>query len=363
LTDPDSFSEFRKSLLDWHQGIDRPMPWKGEKDPYKVWLSEIILQQTQVSRGSLYYERFLKRFPDVTDLASASLDEVMKMWEGLGYYSRARNLHKTAGIIVEMYGGEFPDDYDKLLSLQGVGPYTAAAIGSFAFGIPRAVVDGNVYRVLARYFGIEEPIDTTAGKKLVAACAEACLDQGNPGGYNQAIIDFGALQCRPFNPDCDTCPMQGNCLAFSHTLVDELPRKSRKLRRKVRFFHYLYACPPEGVLIRRREGQDIWKHLYEMPLIEFGEDVNWDAIDCGARELRWWGQGAVEDSGKVGPYTHLLTHQEIRTYFWFVDLSDWDGTNFGHDFLRVTRPQLKEFAFPRPIRCFFEDKALHLKLF
>ena len=261
-------SHFSKILMDWYEPDARPMPWKAEKNPYLVWLSEVILQQTRVEQGLPYFQRFKNRYPAVEDLANAPEDELMKLWEGLGYYSRARNLHSTAKFIANVLNGIFPTAYNDILKLKGVGPYTASAISSFAFGLPHAVVDGNVYRVLSRIFGIDDAIDSTKGKNNFNSLAQELLDKENPAEYNQAIIDFGAIQCSPKSPSCEDCPFNGQCFAFLNNQVDLFPVKSKKIKKKTRFFNYLILNSNDKLLIGKRSEKDIWRNLYEFPIIE-----------------------------------------------------------------------------------------------
>ena len=229
---------FARKLMDWYRENGRSLPWRGTKDPYRIWISEIILQQTRVAQGYDYYLRFIERFPDVQALADAPEDEVMKLWQGLGYYSRARNLHAAAKEVAAL--GRFPDTYEGVRRLKGVGDYTAAAVCAFAYGLPCAVVDGNVYRVIARWLGIDEPIDTTAGKKLFAALARELMGTSDPALYNQAIMDFGAVQCTPASPACLMCPLNDGCAALRQGRVGDLPRKSKKTQVKERYFHYFF---------------------------------------------------------------------------------------------------------------------------
>ena len=255
-------------LLDWYAREGRDLPWRRTRDPYRIWLSEVILQQTRVAQGMEYYLRFTERFPDVASLAAAPVDEVLKLWQGLGYYSRARNLHAAARQVVECFGGRFPVALDEVRSLRGVGDYTAAAICSAAYDTPCAVVDGNVYRVLARLFDLDAPIDSTAGKRSFAELAQSQLDTAHPGRYNQAIMDFGALQCTPSSPRCEACPLAGRCLALAAGTVAARPVKQGKTRVRDRWFHYLHISSGDRTLLRRRGGRDIWQGLYEFPLIE-----------------------------------------------------------------------------------------------
>ncbi len=255
------------------------MPWKGERDPYKIWLSEIILQQTRVEQGLPYYERFIATYPTVTELANAPSDAVMRLWQGLGYYSRARNLHTTAQYIRDNHDGTFPTAYTDIRALKGVGDYTAAAIASFAYDLPYSVVDGNVYRVLARIFGIFTPIDSTNGKKEFAALAQKLLAIKTPAAYNQAIIDFGATHCTPNNPQCTTCPFADDCQALlvsqttSQDLIRLLPVKAKKNALKHRYFHYFHFGKNNEIWLQKRMGKDIWQDLWQLPLIETTHDL------------------------------------------------------------------------------------------
>ena len=255
-------------LLDWYAREGRDLPWRRTRDPYRIWLSEVILQQTRVAQGTEYYLRFTERFPDVASLAAAPEDEVLKLWQGLGYYSRARNLHAAVRQVVERFGGRFPVALEEVRSLRGVGDYTAAAICSAAYDAPCAVVDGNVYRVLARLFDLDAPIDSTAGKRAFAELAQSQLDTAHPGRYNQAIMDFGALRCIPSSPRCEACPLAGRCLALAAGTVAARPVKQGKTRVRDRWFNYLHVSSGDRTLLRRREGRDIWQGLYEFPLIE-----------------------------------------------------------------------------------------------
>lgn len=361
IASPEEAGRFRASLKRWAQQISRPMPWKGESDPYRIWLAEIILQQTRVGQGWAYYERFLRSFPTVSDLANAPLDRVMKLWEGLGYYSRARNLHHTAQTIVEKYNGVFPERHADILSLKGIGPYTAAAIASFAFGLPYAVVDGNVYRVLARFWGVDTPIDSTAGKKLFSRLAQRCLDDKQPGAFNQQIIDFGALQCRPRNPDCGLCPLRGNCRAYQSGRVSELPVKQKKKPRRKRLFNYLYIQFGESCFIERREKKDIWRKLYQFPLIETSTLPEWEELEQVARRQAWWKEGDASLQGLSRSYSQSLTHQQIQAVFWKVHLQA-PGEALYAEYRQVENLALREFAFPRIINCYLADKSLNLNL-
>ncbi len=324
------------------------MPWKAVKDPYRVWLSEIILQQTRVEQGLAYYERFLRHFPRITDLASAPDDQVMKLWEGLGYYSRCRNLMATARHIAFENEGRFPDNYETIRSLKGVGPYTAAAIASFAFDLPHAVVDGNVYRVLARVFGIDTPIDSTEGKKQFHALAQDLLATDQPAAYNQAIMDFGATVCKPATPLCESCVMQGICQAAATASWDQLPVKTKKLTMRTRHFSYLLLQYRDRVFIRQRRQKDIWQHLYELVLIE-GEQ---DAEARNAKEYleNEWGLQKKDYKllAETDCFQQQLSHQRIRARFFAFELSKKPGIS--DEGIWIPLNEIDRYAFPRLIR-------------
>ncbi len=304
---------FRRSLIQWNlKKNDRKMPWKGISDPYKIWLSEVMLQQTRVEQGIGYYNRFLDRFPTVDILAKASDNQVFKLWEGLGYYSRCRNLISTAQKVSFEMEGRFPSTREGLLSLKGVGPYTAAAIGSFAFGLPLAVVDGNVFRVLARIFGIQEPIDQPKGKKMLESLAQELLDEKNPAIYNQAIMDFGAVVCKPQQPLCKECPFQKKCIAHQKNAQAVLPRKSKKAKIRNRYLYYLILESKGKQLVRERPGKDIWQGLYEFILLEHDEPLEENYLQV----LSNWGIKAKkikkELNGLSEEIVHQLSHQKIH---------------------------------------------------
>ena len=258
---------FQLELINWYQNNKRDLPWRHTNDAYTIWLSEIILQQTRVEQGMPYFDKFLQNFPTVADFAGAAEARVLKLWQGLGYYSRGRNMHATAQIVMQNYQGIFPNQHDELLKLKGIGEYTAAAISSFSSGEPRAVVDGNVFRVLSRYFGIDTAINSPAGKKTFFTLANELLYQEDPALYNQAIMEFGALQCKPKSPNCSVCPVNLSCYAFNHHTVNQLPVKIKKAAHKHRFISY-FICQENGkILVRERQPGDIWQHLYDFPSV------------------------------------------------------------------------------------------------
>lgn len=352
----DEKAEFTNQLLYWHKHKNsRAMPWKGEPDPYKIWLSEIILQQTRVEQGLSYYIKFTESYPTVNDLANAQDEDVFKKWEGLGYYSRCRNLLFTARLIAKEYGGRFPGDYQKLLKLKGVGPYTAAAIASFGFNLPHAVVDGNVIRVLSRYFLIEKFPDSTEGKKTFRDLADEVLYRNEPGAYNQAIMDFGATVCKPISPDCSNCFMTVNCGAFLNGKTQLLPLKIVKPPKKNRFFAYHLLVYKNEIWISERLGRDIWRHLFEFALIELEADDEWKAYNpqIFLMEKGFSASGIIDHSNK---YVQQLTHQKIHTKFFTVKLAERPGMITGGQWVPVEK--IRNYAFPGTITRFLEDKTL-----
>ncbi len=339
------------------------MPWKETRDPYFIWLSEIILQQTRVEQGMPYFLRFQEHFPTISDLARAPLDEVLKLWEGLGYYSRARNLHATARFIANECKGEFPRSYQDILQLKGVGPYTAAAIASFAFDLPHAVVDGNVYRVLARFFGIGHPINSTEGRKAFNDLAGKLLDQADPARYNQAIMDFGALQCTPKKPDCANCPLCTDCTAYQQNLVSDLPVKAKKQPKRERHFHFLIFNRQGKVTIRKRMGKDIWQHLYEFPNIELSNPLR--QTDELLHHPQW--KKLISPYMPVSvkrlsrPFRQVLSHQVIHAFFWEIEVENAPGSAL-ENLIETDRKNLRKFAFPKIIDWYLRDKSLYLNL-
>lgn len=332
----------------WYGRHGRRLPWRDTADPYRIWISEIILQQTRVAQGYDYYVRFVRRFPDVFALAAASEDEVLTAWQGLGYYSRARNLHAAARSIAA--AGAFPTTYEGVRALRGVGPYTAAAICSFAYGLPHAVVDGNVYRVLARHFGLSTPIDSTAGRHEFAALAEALLDRKAPALYNQALMDFGALQCTPQNPNCTACPLNGSCVARQRGSVEALPVREKRTAVRDRYFVYLYLLRPDGsLLLRRRPAGDIWQGLYEPLLLEFSSAPSETDVMGHAA---WATLGPVSSVAQVvRGRLHVLTHQRLHMDGYLVRLAS-DAALPG--FVRVEAGARDAYAVPRLVELLFE---------
>ncbi len=304
---------FSEKVVKWYRANQRPLPWRETTDPYKIWLSEVILQQTRVAQGLPYYERFVAAFPTVHSLARASEEQVLRLWQGLGYYTRARNLHKCAKVVVEQYGGKYPNSREELLKLPGIGPYTAAAIASIAFGEPAAVVDGNVFRVLARIFGIETPINTPEGKKQFSELADTLISDRQPAAHNQAVMEFGATFCTPHNPVCEDCPFKLSCHAYTHDLVDSLPVKIRPGKIRSRYFYYIVVERNNRIMMRKRDGKDIWHGLYDFLLIEKARPVSVDKL-LGEPEQALWLKHARQVA--VSPkYVHILSHQKIHCRF------------------------------------------------
>lgn len=301
----------------WYDENHRELPWRSQPTPYFVWISEVILQQTRVSQGYDYFLRFTEKWPTLQDLANATEEEVLKMWQGLGYYSRARNLHRCAQQVAERHNGRFPSDFEALKKLQGIGDYTAAAIASIAFGLPHAVVDGNVYRVLARLFDIETPINTSEGKTVFGKLAQDLLDSQHPGRHNQAMMEFGALQCVPQNPHCLLCPLQAHCLAFAHQTVSLRPIKTARTKVQTRYFNYLVIKIKETnqIYMHQRIGKDIWNKLYDFPMIETDERIGTEQVLASEAFKQLIGLKDFVVGKTSHPFTHKLTHQTIVAQF------------------------------------------------
>lgn len=344
-------ADFTRNLLEWNDfHNERSMPWKGERDPYKIWLSEIILQQTRVEQGLAYYQKFIETYPTITALASARDEEVFKLWEGLGYYSRCKNLLATARHIVDDLGGTFPTTYDEIIKLKGVGPYTAAAISSFAFNEKRAVVDGNVQRVLARYFGITTPVDTPEGKKLFSTLAQSLIAEDSPAAYNQAIMDFGATICKPRNPLCNICVQADDCEAFKKQFVNEVPVKQKVLRIRIRWLYYFFIESGDSVFIRKRETKDIWQNLHEFVLHET-ENEQPESADKFLDELLQHQSYHIISRSEV--YSQTLTHQRIYGRFFRVKVNSKFQINGSYSL--VKKDNINEYAFPKFINSYLQN--------
>ncbi len=332
------------------------MPWKGEKNPYYIWLSEIILQQTRVEQGLPYFLRFKQKYPTIQHLAKAKEDDVMKLWQGLGYYSRARNLHETAKNIQDNRKGKFPETFDELKKLKGVGDYTAAAIASFAFGENKAVVDGNVIRVLARVFGIETAFDNTEGKKRFAQLAQDLIDEKNPALYNQAIMDFGGVVCLPKNPKCEECPFRKICVAKNHELIEQLPYRGKRTKITNRYFNYLLIKNDKEILIRKRTGKDIWKNLYELPMIETTKPLKKGFAEAVAKLL---GTKRFSIQSHSREISQMLSHRKIHFRFIEVELKDFKSFSLANT-QKVKLKLISQYAFPKTLYLYLLSVGLKI---
>lgn len=332
-------SLFSTKLHAWYAHNKRDLPWRNTSNAYYIWLSEVILQQTRVQQGMSYYYKFVNRFPDIESMALAEENEVLNLWQGLGYYSRARNMHKTARYVFEELGGVFPNKFDKLLELPGVGRYTASAIASFAYDLPYAVVDGNVYRVLSRYLNVDEYIDTGSGQKLFQQLADELLDKSNPAHHNQAVMELGALVCTPKKPKCDDCPLQASCVSFAEHTFTELPRKKGKVKVKSRTLNYFTFLRDDRVYLRKRGDKDIWANMFEFPLLE-GDHVPVELLDV------------VEFSKNTN---HKLTHQNLNVNFYQLKLSDFPHHVF-ENCIEVHIEDLKNYPLPRVIEKYLSEE-------
>ncbi len=319
---------FSKKILAWYYKNKRDLPWRSTKDPYKIWLSEIMLQQTRVAQGLPYYEKFVKEFPSIYHLANATEEKVLKLWQGLGYYSRARNMHNTAKAIVENYKGEFPNTYKELLKLKGIGDYTASAIASISFNVPEPVVDGNVYRVLSRYFGVDLPTNSSEGIKHFKSLAREVMNSNEIRDYNQGIMEFGAIQCAPKTPNCLHCPLNDSCVALKENRVNELPIKLKKTKVRHRYFNYIVAFDKNNkVVLEQRKGKGIWQNLYQFPLVETDKEFALETLKEETLKVL-----KIETTSDMylynkKPIVHKLSHQHLHTKFWiWHTATDIDNT-------------------------------------
>lgn len=344
---------FTETILHWYAAHRRELPWRNISDPYRIWVSEIILQQTRVAQGYDYYLRFVNAFPTVEALALASEDEVLRLWQGLGYYSRARNLHAAASQVVAQ--GHFPTDYAGVRALKGVGDYTAAAICSFAYGLPLAVVDGNVYRVLSRYFGVDEPIDTGKGKKQFAALAQSLLPAHNVADYNQGLMDFGALQCVPASPDCAACPLADSCRANELKCVADWPVKSHRTKVAERYYIYIGVSTSEGIWLHRRGAGDIWQGLYEWPLLEFDHAATWQEVQSHPFILNHLPEGGTWKQ-LARQCKHVLTHRVIWADCYWVTYPH--PLPLPPGFIVVQPEELERYAMPRLLLRFLKSQNI-----
>lgn len=340
-----------EELINWYNTHKRDLPWRHTTNAYTIWLSEIILQQTRVEQGLPYFERFLEKYPSVTDFAAAPEDDILKLWQGLGYYSRGRNMLKTAIQVQQEYSGIFPTAYHQLIKLKGIGEYTAAAIASFSANEAKAVLDGNVYRVLSRYLGISEPIDSTIGKKIFRQAADDFLDRENPAVHNQAMMELGALVCKPKNPACGTCPIKLGCYAFLHNATTALPVKSKKVKIKERYFNYFLIEDDNRILINKRGEGDIWANMFDLPMIETDSQTTIDELAALPETVNIFGPDLIIK--KIFPVVkHVLTHQHLYVRFIVLEqkplvmAKNWD-------FIEVEN--LKRMALPKVIFIFLDN--------
>jgi A/G-specific adenine glycosylase len=346
--------KFHKILTVWYQQNKLDLPWRTKNDPYLVWVSEIILQQTRVDQGTAYFLRFIDRFPDVNSLASAPENDVLKIWQGLGYYSRARNMHVAARQIVTDFKGFFPDTITNIEKLKGIGSYTAAAIASIAFGLPYAAIDGNVYRVLSRIFGIDTPIDTSTGKREFSELANLLLDRQNPALFNEALMEFGALQCTPQNPDCNSCPFQDQCIAFTNNKIAMLPFKSKKTKVKNRFFNYIFISQQEYIYLEKREDNDIWRNLYQLPLIESAKALTIDEL-LSDKQFKSLFEGLEVVIHSFSPkIIHILTHQRLHVQFLKITIPK---SEISLPWLKVSSGEIHDYPVPKLIENFLKRNA------
>ncbi len=331
---------FEQEIYTWYLTYKRDLPWRHTTDPYKIWISEIILQQTRVAQGINYYKRFIEEFPTVFDLADASEDEILKLWQGLGYYSRARNLHFTAKQIVNQFNGVFPRDFKTILSLKGIGNYTASAIASIAFDLPHAALDGNIIRVISRYFGITAPVDTEKGISEIQKIASELIPDKNAGFHNQALMEFGAIQCIPKKPECNLCPLMETCFAAVNNLVGQIPFKSKKVKQSTRYFYYYIVENKDDILMEKRTENDIWKNLYQFPLIEKEKELSDQEIF--ALEMPFISNESVRFRSVSDTVKHVLTHQTI--YARFIHIETGEIVSFNKNIFRVNKKDIYKFA-------------------
>lgn len=343
------------TLINWYEENHRDLPWRNNPTPYEVWLSEVILQQTRVNQGMDYYLRFTEKWPTMLALAQASEEEVLKIWQGLGYYSRARNLHYCANQVVKQYKGKFPADFEKLKHLKGIGDYTAAAIASIAFNLPYAVVDGNVYRVLARLFDINTPINNIEGQKLFTQLADELLNKNQPGLHNQAMMEFGALHCTPKNPNCLLCPLQAQCLAFAHQTVMLRPVKLAKTKITTRYFNYLILRINSSLYLHKRNDNDIWKNLYDFPCIESQTPMSVEEVITSEAFLQLIENKPFTIIKSSPVFTHKLTHRTLLAQFIEIKLEQELLQIQTKDLFLTPETELGSFPIPRLIDLYLNN--------
>ncbi len=339
-------------LLEWYEKNKRELPWRETSDPYKIWVSEIILQQTQVKTGIKYYDKFITTFPNVKALSIAKEIEVLKIWEGLGYYRRALNMLHAAKTIVYDYNNIFPIKYNDLIKLKGIGAYTAAAISSICYNEKRAVVDGNVYRVLSRLYNIKTPINTHIGKKKFQKIADELIPNKNPGTYNQAIMDFGSIHCKKNNPKCNICPLIKNCKGLIFNNIDNLPVKQLSKKLKIRHFNYLFITDDDYFIIEQRGSSDIWSKLYQLPLIESGAPMNRKLLI----QNNYFEPFNILDIKHEYNTNHILSHQKLIISFWKINTDRIKSNTIA---IRIKKTDIKKYPFPKPLQKYFNKAYLN----
>lgn len=347
---------FSDIIVKWYQENRRLLPWRETKDPYRIWLSEVILQQTRVAQGLPYYQQFTDSYPTVLDLASSSEQQVLRLWQGLGYYTRARNLFKCAQAVVDSHHGKFPSTFEELRSLPGIGDYTAAAIASFCYDEPVAVLDGNVFRILARIFGIDTPINSSVGKKVFSQLANELISRKQPALHNQAVMEFGAMHCTPANPRCEVCPFNSSCVAFNNDLVAELPVKIAARKSRKRYFFYLVVEKNNALLMKRRASKDIWQGLFDFVLIEKSRPVRAETLIDDKDHAKWFQKTDGLTVSKK--YVHILTHQTIHCQF--IHLRAKPSFNLLHDGLSFySYQEIARLPKPALITRFLTEQKEH----
>lgn len=347
--------QISRLLIEWYEINKRSLPWRETNDSYRIWISEVILQQTRVAQGLNYYLSFIEKFPTVEALAASSENEVLKAWQGLGYYTRARNLHQAAKTVVTLYDSKLPETHKEILSLKGIGEYTAAAILSIAYNKGYAVVDGNVFRVLSRLFAIETPIDSSEGKKQFSNLAQELLDKDNPGMHNQAVMEFGALHCTPIQPLCDSCPLQHLCAAKQINMQSEFPIKSKKIKVRNRYFHYFHIEYNGFTYLNKRLGDDIWKNMYEFPLIESEESTELSDLLVSHSFKKLFGNSDITIRSSTKQIKHVLTHQYIYANFYVIEVRNLDAS-ITDNFMTVEKDDISLYPISRLIHRYLEQK-------
>lgn len=342
------------TLKNWYLQNKRELPWRQTENPYFIWISEVILQQTRVNQGLAYYHRFTSQFPDIETLANAQVEEVYKVWQGLGYYSRARNLHEGARFVYQNFQGLLPGDHDKLLSIKGIGEYTAAAIGSIAFNLPYVAIDGNVHRVISRIYGITDAVNTAEGRNKIRKAAEELLDRKNPGQFNQALMEFGALQCVPKNPNCNVCPVAGFCYALRTNTINQLPFKIKNGKVKTRHFNYINIYYKDKTFIMQRDKKDIWQGLYEFPLIETREKCTIEELLRSEEWLALFRNVHVYIIGTTKRYKHQLTHQTIEVEFIHLKINEL-SPELSQKYIMIKQADLQSYPVSRLIDKYLQD--------